>query len=623
MPNPIKYSTGSETNSLKKGNFFIGTGDVGKGPSDVTGYYQGPNVPSSGYTIYLYNENSSSNLSYHVANNDEELISFTNGISNQSFTSTTQCFNYYRQQSNLVLLNNNIEPIVTDGLILYLDPSKRESYPLSGDTWYNLSANNQNTTLINGTQYSGNSGGTFKFDGVDDYVTIPNQVSASTEVTMLFWINKSFTNYYISILSRNNNTITGQPTGAGYSTPISNNGWIQLGYMWDGNTNYFIINGIIYQSNTGGRFAYDYSGSVVLYSVNNNGYFAGNNAPVTNLVLTSVSGGNTGYEWLDRNNKVLGILSTSSNRRPFDGEMGSVLFYNRALTSDEIIQNYEVIGKRHISLEVQSLVVAGGGGGGLGSYPSGGGGAGGLLTGTTNTLSLNTNYTLTVGAGGGMASQGSNSVFNELTSVGGGNGSGGDGGSGGSGGGGGTTTGYDFRIGGSGVGGQGFSGGTGYGLYSSDIPYIGGAGGGGGASEPGKGGTEIPFAAGSGGTGIYFSEYTTIGGYPEGWFAGGGGGSNDFRGTSAVGGLGGGGNGQQRPSLPGSGVINTGGGGGGSGYVSSTAGLGGSGIVILRVPDVYNANFSSGVSWSVTKSNGYKYYKVTATSTTSETVSFS
>jgi hypothetical protein len=41
MPNPIKYSTGSETNALKKGNFFFGTGDVGKGPSDVTGYYQG------------------------------------------------------------------------------------------------------------------------------------------------------------------------------------------------------------------------------------------------------------------------------------------------------------------------------------------------------------------------------------------------------------------------------------------------------------------------------------------------------------------------------------------------------------------------------------------------------
>lgn len=39
MPNPIKYSTGSETFALKKGNFYIGTGDVGKGLTSNTGYY--------------------------------------------------------------------------------------------------------------------------------------------------------------------------------------------------------------------------------------------------------------------------------------------------------------------------------------------------------------------------------------------------------------------------------------------------------------------------------------------------------------------------------------------------------------------------------------------------------
>ncbi len=36
MPNPIKYSVSSQTLALKKGNFYIGTGDVGKGPTEVT-----------------------------------------------------------------------------------------------------------------------------------------------------------------------------------------------------------------------------------------------------------------------------------------------------------------------------------------------------------------------------------------------------------------------------------------------------------------------------------------------------------------------------------------------------------------------------------------------------------
>jgi len=38
MANPIKYNTSAETLALKKGNFYIGTGDVGKGPTSSTCY---------------------------------------------------------------------------------------------------------------------------------------------------------------------------------------------------------------------------------------------------------------------------------------------------------------------------------------------------------------------------------------------------------------------------------------------------------------------------------------------------------------------------------------------------------------------------------------------------------
>ena len=52
MPNSIKYSTSAQTLALKKGNYWIGTGDVGKGPTSTTDYYNGIS-PSGGYTIYL------------------------------------------------------------------------------------------------------------------------------------------------------------------------------------------------------------------------------------------------------------------------------------------------------------------------------------------------------------------------------------------------------------------------------------------------------------------------------------------------------------------------------------------------------------------------------------------
>ena len=49
MPNPIKYSTNVETRSLRSGNFYIGTGDVDKGPTNVV-------VGPDNRTVYVVNE---------------------------------------------------------------------------------------------------------------------------------------------------------------------------------------------------------------------------------------------------------------------------------------------------------------------------------------------------------------------------------------------------------------------------------------------------------------------------------------------------------------------------------------------------------------------------------------
>jgi hypothetical protein len=71
------------------------------------------------------------------------------------------------------------------------------------------------------------------------------------------------------------------------------------------------------------------------------------------------------------------------------------------------------------------------------------------------------------------------------------------------------------------------------------------------------------------------------------------------------------------------GTANTGGGGGGDTAVSSGA-AGGSGIVIIKIPDTRTATFSSGVTSSLsTAVSGFKIYTITATSTTSEFVIFS
>lgn len=215
------------------------------------------------------------------------------------------------------------------------------------------------------------------------------------------------------------------------------------------------------------------------------------------------------------------------------------------------------------------LVVAGGGGGGGGI--GGGGGAGGYRT-STISIQKGSTYTVTVGAGGAGAvgvavgSQGSNSVFGSITSLGGGYGGSGASAPANSGGSGGGARG---QAGGAGTSGQGFAGGTG-GSAS-------GSGGGGASAVGGNGGTNN---GGVGGAGSTFSPTSTT--YAGG---GGGGGYANPGGTGGAGGVGGGGSGSQYTAS--AGTANTGGGGGGGGYQIPTnysGGAGGSGIVILIVP---------------------------------------
>ena len=60
--------------------------------------------------------------------------------------------------------------IVTDGLVLALDAANVKSYPRSGTAWTDLSGNNNTGTLTNGPTFSGENGGSIVFDGTNDSV---------------------------------------------------------------------------------------------------------------------------------------------------------------------------------------------------------------------------------------------------------------------------------------------------------------------------------------------------------------------------------------------------------------------------------------------------------------------
>ena len=263
------------------------------------------------------------------------------------------------------------------------------------------------------------------------------------------------------------------------------------------------------------------------------------------------------------------------------------------------------------SITVRYLVVAGGGSGG--GQMAGGAGAGGFRTATsTNGFVLSTNYTVTVGAGGGTSAnygqgnQGSTSTFGTINASGGGygNATNSPGGAGGSGGGGGGS-----YYGGGGAGGAGNQG-----SYTPVEGYIGGNGhptsrGGGSGGGGGAAGANSTGGAMNGAIGVA-SDITGTSTYYCG-----GGGSGDGGSGGGSGGTGGGGNGGNgdKNATP-----NTGGGGGGyndnnQGSGVFYGGLGGSGVVILRYPDTKTITVGAGLTASTpSPSGGFKVTTFTA-----------
>ena len=230
---------------------------------------------------------------------------------------------------------------------------------------------------------------------------------------------------------------------------------------------------------------------------------------------------------------------------------------------------------------IDFMIGAGGGGG-----ASGGGGAGGLIQSDAQSITANSNYSVTVGGGGargrGNYYQGSDGGASSISGTGiststiGGGGGGtfsnsgaNNGRSGGSGsGGGGRDNGGSGGSGGSGTSGQGNSGGSGTALNTTQ-----GRGGGGGKGSSGS--NSSGSTGGAGGSGF---QWPSGGSYYSG---GGGGGSGN--GTNASGGSGVGGNGAGSGATGSAASSNTASGGGGGGSVSVTyGGAGGSGIVIIR-----------------------------------------
>ena len=220
------------------------------------------------------------------------------------------------------MYNFDYENIVTDGLVLNLDAGFVGSYPTTASTWYDISGNDKNSTLTNGPTFNSTNSGSIVFDGVNDYVLTPSLLNASLNPTesVFVWFNPAAagqivselgqatinTGYHDSNIEVNSSGIFsfsvwhGSLTNKVVSSAKSFNNWYHLGFTYSGTTFIAYINGSSIGTTTFTR------------------------QPPTSLHygLCSIDGTNMG---------------TSAYG---SGKMGNFMFYNRALSATEVLQNY-------------------------------------------------------------------------------------------------------------------------------------------------------------------------------------------------------------------------------------------------------------------------------------------
>jgi hypothetical protein len=209
--------------------------------------------------------------------------------------------------------------IVTDGLVLALDAANIKSYSGSGDTWSDLSGNGNSGTLINGPVFNGENLGSLEFDGADDRISTNLIQTFTNELTVETWYRGTKTtrnhlwNFYGSNLNCNFND-TGRT----------------LWMYWEGGGNNAIrFTSPNFTDNTIHHLVFRHSGSV------NQIYFDGQLlTPQETLGTQTFTGvGGSGYD----------LAQTG----PFAGNIYINRVYNRSLTPQEILQNYNAIKGRY------------------------------------------------------------------------------------------------------------------------------------------------------------------------------------------------------------------------------------------------------------------------------------
>jgi hypothetical protein len=171
-----------------------------------------------GAYLSIYLNGALSNSAYYLQDVGSNSYPVTIGAANDGYNVNAnigQAFIYGRALS-AAEINQNYhatkkkylieENIVTNGLVLNLDPSNPNSYSGSGNKIFDISGSGQTGTLTNGPTFTSLNNGYINFDGTNDYIDFPRSNLydfGSSDFTIMYWINTTTKDRYNAVIDLN------------------------------------------------------------------------------------------------------------------------------------------------------------------------------------------------------------------------------------------------------------------------------------------------------------------------------------------------------------------------------------------------------------------------------------
>jgi hypothetical protein len=221
----------------------------------------------------------------------------------------------------------------SNGALLYVDAGNTASYPGTGTAWTDLSGNGRNGTLISGPTYNRADGGSMVFDGTNDYVQCLGSPTV-TAATFLVWMrrNGSQANYAGIIYSRGS-----VATGISFFGTTN-----KISYTWNDAVNTW--------SWDSGLTIPDLTWCMIAVSVT---------STTATAYLCQSSGITSATNTVNHTSTILDDIKIGRDEvdiRYFNGKIATAVIYNRALSADEITQNFNALRGRVDTAVTTNLV---------------------------------------------------------------------------------------------------------------------------------------------------------------------------------------------------------------------------------------------------------------------------